>query len=203
MIYFPMFMHIKGQEILICGGGKHAVEKIEKLQPFQPKIHVISENISTKIKSMQNITMAERSLSKEDLYAYPLFVIAAEDETENKRIAKLCRKFHIPVNAVDQPEDCDFIFPSMIATEQLCIGVSTGGVSPTGAICLKNRFADIIPDEIDNILLWVKSLKEKMKAEQIPVCVRNNFLRTAMHQALDKERILTASELNEIYKNIP
>ena len=60
MNYFPMFMHIKGQEILICGGGKHAVEKIEKLQPFQPKIHVISENISTKIKSMQNITMAER-----------------------------------------------------------------------------------------------------------------------------------------------
>lgn len=203
MNYFPMFMHIKGREILICGGGKHAADKIEKLIPFQPQIHVISENISVKIKNMPNITTVERSFAKEDLYTYPLFVIAAENETENKRIAKLCRELHIPVNAVDQPEDCDFIFPSIIATRQLCIGISTGGVSPTGAICLKNRFADMVPDEIDNILLWARSLKEKMKAQQIPVCIRNSFLRTAIHQALDKERILTVSELEELYKNTP
>lgn len=203
MNYFPMFMYIKGREILICGGGKHAADKIEKLLPFQPQIRVISENISAKIKNMQNITTAERNLTKEDLYTYPLFVIAAEDEAENKRIASLCGELHIPVNAVDQPEDCDFIFPSIIATKQLCVGISTGGISPTGAICLKNRFADTIPDEIDNILLWVRSLKEKMKAQQIPVCVRNKLLRAAMHQALDKERILTASELDELYKNIP
>ena len=101
MNYFPMFMHIKGREILICGGGKHAADKIEKLLPFQPQIRVISENISAKIKNMQNITTAERSLTKEDLYTYPLFVIAAEDEAENKRIASLCSELHIPVNAVD------------------------------------------------------------------------------------------------------
>lgn len=203
MNYFPMFMHIKGQEILICGGGKHAAEKIERLEPFQPKIRIISKNISPEIKSMASVRIEERSLLKDDLYTCPLFVIAAEEKFENKRIAKLCRELHIPVNAVDQPEDCDFIFPSIIATEQLCVGISTGGVSPTGAICLKNRFSDSIPDEIDNILLWIKSLKEKMKTEQIPACIRNKRLRYAMNQALNKERILTASELDEIYKNIP
>ena len=201
MNYFPMFMNIDNREILICGGGKHTAEKIEKLKPFHPKLRVISENISAEVKSMADISIENRKLSKEDLYSYPVFVIAAESEGENERIARLCSELHIPVNAVDQPKDCDFIFPSLLVTDQLCVGVSTGGVSPTGAICLKNHFAEIVPDDIDEILLWVKSLKETMKNKQIKKSTLHKILRLAMNEAFAKGRILTEQELEQIHKH--
>ena len=45
MNYFPMFMDIKGREVLICGGGAHALEKIERLKPFGANLHVISPQL--------------------------------------------------------------------------------------------------------------------------------------------------------------
>ena len=198
MNYFPMFMDIKDREVLICGGGKHAAEKIERLKPFHPKFHVISENVSADFGHMADIPTETRKLTKEDLYSFPVFVIAAEDMEENRRIAGLCRELHIPVNAVDQPEDCDFIFPSMFVTEHLCVGVSSGGVSPTGAICLRNRFAENIPDEIDDILLWIRDLKKELKAAQMPKSTLNKILRLAMNEAIIRGRILTEQELSQL-----
>lgn len=200
MNYFPMYMDIKDREILICGGGIHAAEKIEKLQPFEPELRVISENISDEVNAMTGIAIENRRLTKDDLYSYPVFVIAAESKEENERIAEMCRELHIPVNAVDQPKDCGFIFPSMIVTEHLCASVSTGGVSPTGAICLKNRLSEIIPDDIDEILLWVRSLKEKLKALQVERRTLNKILRCAMDEAINKKRPLTAQETDEIVR---
>lgn len=198
MNYFPMFMDIKDREILICGGGTHAAEKIEKLKPFHPKLHVISEKIEKDLGSMADILTEKRKLAKEDLLSCPAFVIAAEDTEENRRIAGLCRELHIPVNAVDQPGDCDFIFPSMFVTEHLCVGVSTGGVSPTGAVCLRNRFTEIIPDDIDKILLWIRDFKEELKAAQTPKNNLNAILRIVMNEAVGRGRILTEQELRQL-----
>lgn len=200
MNYFPMFMMLKGRIILVCGGGKHAMEKIERLRPFQPILRVISECCSPEMEQTPDITVAHRKLTIEDLETHPVFVIAAENKEENKRIAGLCRQMHIPVNAVDQPEDCDFIFPSMIVTQQLCVGVSTGGVSPTGAICLKNAFTQQIPDDIDEILLWVKHLKEHLNGRQVEKNLRNQILRLVMSTAMAEGRILSKTELATILR---
>ena len=198
MNYFPMFMDIEDREILICGGGKHAADKIEKLRPFHPKFRVISENISEEIKNERDIAVEERRFSAEDLYAYPVFVIAAENGEENERIARLCNERHIPVNAVDQSKDCDFIFSSMIVTERLCIGISTGGVSPTGAVCLRNAVSEIIPDDIDEILLWIRSLKENLKNRQTENSALKRILRLAVNEAFLRGRILSEEELEKI-----
>lgn len=200
MDFFPMFMNIKNKEILICGGGKHAVEKIKRLRDFKPKFRVVSENISEEIWNMGDLSIEQRKFEKEDLFSNPVFAVAAEDTKENKRIAKICREARIPVNAVDQIEDCDFIFPSIFVTDALCVGVSSGGVSPTGTVCLRDRFKDATPDAIDEIFLQVKNLKEKLKALQIPNEKIRGILRLAMDEALDKKRIVTDDEISEILR---
>ena len=43
-----------------------------------------------------------------------LVVAATDDRQTNQKISRLCRERGILVNAVDQPEDCDFIFPSYL-----------------------------------------------------------------------------------------
>lgn len=173
MNYFPMFMDIDGREVFICGGGTHAAEKIEKLRPFHPRLQVISENISPAIKNTANLSFQRRKLSKDDLYSHPIFVIAAESMEENKRIAGICNEMHVPVNATDQPENCELIFSSMVISHYLC-------------------------GDIDTISLWIKSLKEKLTCKQMETDMRNKILHLAMNEALSRERILTEQEVNQI-----
>ena len=59
------------------------------------------------------------------------FVAAAEEKAEPQRLVSVCHKQRIPVNAVVQPAQCDFLFFALISTDRLCGGVSTGGASPT------------------------------------------------------------------------
>ena len=49
MALFPFFRNIEGAEALIIGGGKHALEKVERLLPYGPRLHVIAEEVCEKL----------------------------------------------------------------------------------------------------------------------------------------------------------
>ena len=63
---------------------------------------------------------------------------------------------------------------------------------------MKNAFSEIIPDSIDEILLWVKSVKEALKNRLTDKNEINKILRLAMAEALKNERVLTKAELENI-----
>ena len=95
MALFPFFVNIEGARGLIIGTGKHAEEKIQRLQPYGPCLTISPEG----------------KFKESDLEPVPAFVIAAgDDREENHRISALCRERRIPVNVVDDQEYCDFIF---------------------------------------------------------------------------------------------
>ncbi len=197
MKYFPAFMDILGKRVLICGGGRHALEKIEKLRPFAPCIEVFSPTLSEDI---GEIPLICRPLEETDLEPRPVFVIAAEDAEENRRIRRLCQERGIFVNAVDQQEDCDFIFPSMITAGDLSVGVSTGGASPTVGMILRDRFLQQIPDRTDEILEWMIEVREQVKNVFTQNSARKLVLRKIAAEALEKNRPLSEEELEAFLK---
>lgn len=85
----------------------------------------------------------------------------AEEKAEPQRLVSVCRKQRIPVNAVVQPAQCDFLFFALISTARLCGGVSTGGASPTAAIELRERISKQIPSDIEEMLLWMISVRRQ------------------------------------------
>lgn len=203
MKYFPLFTDIKEKSVIICGGGRHAIEKINRILPFGPEIRVIAKEISQEIEKIDGIRCERRGLSKEDLTPPPVFVIAAGDRQHDERIAELCRKHNVPVNAVDRQDLCDFIFPSVIATENLCIGVSTGGVSPAAAVKLKNDISEIIPDSIDSILSWLQLtareyVREKVESKSVQV----KILHKIVDAAFKADRALEIADIDSIIEEI-
>ncbi len=67
------------------------------------------------------------------------FVIAAtDDQKTNHEISHMQRK-KIPVNAVDQKEDCGFIFPSYVKEGEVVAAFSSGGQSPLITQYLKGK----------------------------------------------------------------
>ena len=169
MAYFPFFIDIKDVNGLIFGGGKHALGKIEKLLPYGPKLHVIASEVWDEIKQIaeeHELFIDFREFQDSDLEPRPDFVIIACDNMEErKRIAALCRERHILVNSVDDVENCDFIFPSLIQRGKLSIGVMTGGASPVIGMDLKKQIMDLIPDNIEEILEQMESIRPEMKAK--------------------------------------
>lgn len=147
MAYFPFFVDIKEAYGLIIGSGKHAMEKIDKLRPYGPKLHVI-----------------DREFQKSDLEPRPDFVvIACDDMKERSWIAKLCRERHILVNSVDDMENCDFVFPSLIQRGKLSVGIMTSGASPVLGMDLKKQIEEWLPENIEEILEQMELIRPEMK----------------------------------------
>ena len=167
MAYFPFFVDIENADGLIIGGGKHALGKIEKLIPYGPKLRLIATEVMDEVKGLvekKDILMELRDFQETDLDSRPAFVIiACDDMKERKRIATLCRERHMLVNSVDDVENCDFIFPSLIQRGKLSIGVMTAGASPVIGMDIKKKIMDFIPDNIEEILEWMEMIRPEMK----------------------------------------
>ncbi|MBQ5813822.1 MAG: bifunctional precorrin-2 dehydrogenase/sirohydrochlorin ferrochelatase [Clostridia bacterium] len=197
MQYFPMYLDIKDKTVIVCGGGSEACAKARRIMPFGPIIRVISSNISGDIEGL-GVFAEKRRFEEGDLDCCPVFVITAEDHDENRRIADICRARHIPVNAVDQPSECDFIFPSIIGRGDMCIAISTEGKSPSAAAALRERIEEVLPEGIEDILPWMEQLRAKLSSDGYDSDMRRKLLRVIVREAFAKERPLSEDELAHI-----
>jgi len=185
MAYFPFFADLQGKPVWIIGNGPRAAEKAERLRPFGACLH-----------RAERFTPALLDLR-------PVLVIAAEEcRAANRRTAEACRAAGIPVNAVDDRDFCDFIFPSVLATRKLTVGISTGGASPTAAVMIRERLEEMLGDNIDAILDWLEGLRPRMAAEVTDPALRKTFWRRLFARALELDRPLTDAELDILFKEI-
>lgn len=177
MTYFPFYCDIEKKKWLLVGGGRVAAGKFSRLIAFTRKITVIAPEISDEIKNAacsetsflerDGVRLFERDFRTADLDDADIVVAATDDKALNAQIASLCRDRRIPVNAVDDPENCDFIFPAIIKKGRLTVSVSTNGASPVYAAMLKKQINDSLPEDIDLILEKMAALR-KIVPEKYP-----------------------------------
>lgn len=225
MALFPFFMDISGKCGLIIGGGKHAWEKIERLRPYAPTLQVIAEtflpeieavacekmickkmdkeNDSNYLSPVMSVELIQRRFELSDLDTIPFFVIVATDsKEENRKIATLCKERSILVNAVDDTEACDFIFPCLIAKGKLSVGICTGGASPSVGIQLKKKVEQMLPDRVEEILDWLQE-KRPVILQAIPDAKKRfAFHRTLSELCMKENRILTETEFFNMLEEI-
>ena len=198
MPHFPLFIDLTDRPCLIVGGGRVACRKVEKLLPYGPKITLIAPEFCPELVEMRGISLQRRSYCDADIRGMALVIAATDDAALNRRISIACREQNIPVNVVDDRENCTFLFPCLVQQGELSVGISTGGASPTAAVWLKEQISDMIPTDFDKILLWLESLRPRFKAE-IPEEHRRAALFSAAFRAcLEKARPLTQEELDQL-----
>ena len=133
MSYYPIFVDLTDQSVLVVGGGEVAERKIKSLLTHKCRIYIASPNLTSYLKAL--VDRGEVRLidpdSLDDLLDTVFMVIAATDDSAlNSRIASRAKKRGILINSVDQPRDCTFIMPSIVKAGDLQIAISTGGKSP-------------------------------------------------------------------------
>lgn len=179
MGYFPLCVRLEHQRVLLVGEGTQTAEKAEKLAPFRPCI------------------VRLKSLTPQDLSPRPALVVIGDVSfAQAAEMAQLCREENIPVNVVDQPSLCSFFFPSLITAGDLTISVSTGGTNPAAAAHLRREIERQLPEQTEEILLWLTALREELKASLSPQQYRVT-LRAITAAAFEQGRSLTREEVQQ------
>lgn len=163
MAYFPFFVELEEQEGLIVGGSTVAQRKIEKLLPYGPRLTVCAPDISQAIWAIPGLSLVERAFTPELLEGKTFVIAATDDPGLNHHISRLCRGRRIPVNVVDDREYCSFLFPALVKRGPLCVGISTGGASPSAAIYWKKRIDALVPEDTGDLLDYLNGLRERVK----------------------------------------
>ena len=147
MTYFPFYCDIEQKKWLLVGGGRVAAGKFSRLIAFTEEITVIAPDISSEIRenAPSGVLFLERDFEESDLGRADIVVAATGDRQLNAWIASACRSRGIMVNAVDDPDNCDFIFPAIIKRGRLTVSVSTDGASPVYAAARKKEISDLVP----------------------------------------------------------
>jgi uncharacterized protein len=168
---FPVFLKLEDLSVLIVGGGKIGLEKLNAILSNSPQtnIKLVSVKISEEIRKLANdysrIELIERVFLPADVDDRDLVIVAIDDKKESARIRDIVKEKKKLVNVADKPELCDFYMGSIVQKGNLKIGISTNGKSPTIAKRLKDLFHELLPEEIDELLDNMQEIRSKLKGD--------------------------------------
>ncbi len=187
MTVFPLFENIDGKTFVIIGGGSVAKGKVNRLLAFTNRIVVIAEETD-----ITNVKVLRKKYDHEDLEQADFVIAATDDRSVNQEIAAYCKEHRIPINVVDDPELCSFIFPSVVKRGDLTVGISTGGASPAYSQLLRKTLENNLPDRIGGILERMGKLRRVVPKE-----IKEQKRRSACYKAILSELLLTNNELTD------
>lgn len=197
MGYFPFFMDLEGREGLIVGGGTVAARKVEKLRPYGPRLTVAAPEILPEIEALPGLTLIRRAFAPSMLEGKFFAIAATDDPAANREIAALCRERDVLVNAVDDKEQCTFLFPALVKRGDLTVGISTAGASPSAAAWVKHRAAAAVPEDFGGLLEYLGSLRPAVR-ERVAGERRAAVFARLFSEALEKGFPLSEGALTAI-----
>ncbi|ASE61250.1 TSUP family transporter [Chryseobacterium indologenes] len=168
---YPIFLKLETLSLLIIGGGKVSLEKLESVLGNSPgtPIKLVAKEIIPEVRSLQNqyphIILHERPYEDHDFNDTDLAIIAVNDLVLAGQIRDQAHQKNVLVNIADKPELCDFYLGSIVKKGSLKIAISTNGKSPTIAKRLRETFTEIIPDEMDHVLDNMQNIRRQLQGD--------------------------------------
>ncbi|MCP8898181.1 siroheme synthase CysG [Gilvimarinus xylanilyticus] len=166
MEYFPFFMRLRDQRVLMIGGGEIATRKARLLLKAGAKLAVVTLEVDSELKQL-----VEESGGTVELRAYQpsdidgaVLVLAATDTAEvNERVSRDAQARQIPVNVVDSPALCTVITPAIVDRSPLVIAISSGGEAPVLARLVRAKLERLLPASYGRLAGLASRFREAVK----------------------------------------
>lgn len=168
---FPIFLKLENLRLLIVGGGHVGLEKLTTVLQNAPQtpIKLVAESISPEIRSLAtkhlNIELIERPYQSSDIDNIDIVICAVNKKDVSSYIRDDAKEKGILINVADTPNLCDFYLSSIVKKGNLKIAISTNGKSPTIAKRLKEEINEWIPDEMDDVLENMQSIRKDINGD--------------------------------------
>ncbi|MEO1815896.1 MAG: bifunctional precorrin-2 dehydrogenase/sirohydrochlorin ferrochelatase [Acetobacterium sp.] len=162
----PLLFNLNNKKALVVGGGKVAARRIVTLLENGMQVIAVSLDFSEAIERTENnqLTLISAGYHKEQLVDIDLAVAATDNRALNRQIKRDCQSQKIWCNRVDDPEDSDFIFPSVIRRGDLTLSVCTEGASPFLTKHIVDELADRYDDSYTEKTALLRLLRQAILA---------------------------------------
>ena len=168
-MHFPMFVELEAKPCLVVGGGEIAARKAAVLRSFGAEVTVVAPEMngrdarSPMNADERNVRWMRRGFEDRDVEEQTLVVAATDDVALNRHVSELCKARGIPVNVVDDPKNCTFVFPAIFRKGPVVAAVSSGGASPVAAKLVRDRIGRLVTDEFAAAVADQGARREELK----------------------------------------
>ncbi|NRA22463.1 MAG: uroporphyrinogen-III C-methyltransferase [Oceanospirillaceae bacterium] len=178
MDYLPLFFKLENRNALLVGGGQVALRKARLLVRTKAIVTVISHQIDPQLAELlaQNQGISIIGDYRESLLDDKLLVTAAtDDQALNERVYKDALARNIPVNVVDNPALCTFVFPAIVDRSPIVIAISSGGKAPVLVRVLRAKLETLIPNGYSKLAVLAGQFRNQVKAKFKTINQRRHF----------------------------
>lgn len=163
---YPVFLKLQGRPVLVVGAGSVAAAKIAGLQRCGARISVVATRLGPTVQQLaqaRELTAFEREFEDDDVDGQTLVIAATNDPATNGRIRRCCERRRVLVNAVDDPEHCDFFVPAVVDRGAVQVAVSTQGASPALVRVLREQLEQVLEPSIGRFAELVSEARARIR----------------------------------------
>lgn len=183
MQYLPVAWRLQGNTALVVGGGEVALRKARLLARAGARLRVVAPDIEPELAELVEQGGGELrrdTYSADALDGVSLAIGATDDMGTNQQLHDDARARNIPVNVVDNPPLCTFIFPAIIDRDPILISISSGGASPVLARWLRAKIETMLPARLGELATLMGEYRARLAQKLPAIGARRQFWETAL-----------------------
>ncbi|MHA1188954.1 MAG: siroheme synthase CysG [Alphaproteobacteria bacterium] len=172
---FPAFVRVAGRPVVVVGNGEEAVAKARLIGETAARLIVISANPSPALRALAenagnsgvSLALIEQEFDAAHFPArFPdaaLVFAATGDRETDAIVVAAARSAGIPVNAVDNPDLCDFLTPALVNRAPVAIAISTTGAGPVLARQIRERIEQVLPARVGDLAALAAGFRQTVE----------------------------------------
>jgi uroporphyrin-III C-methyltransferase/precorrin-2 dehydrogenase/sirohydrochlorin ferrochelatase len=175
--YFPVFLRLEGQRVLMVGGGEVALRKLRLLLRAGPNIRLIARELHHEVESLVangRVRVIATEFDEAAVVGCALVIAATDDTALNARVAAAAEAQGIPVNVVDDAQLSSFVTPSILDRSPLMVAISTAGAAPILGRRLRARLETLIPTSYGRLARFMGERRARVQ-QRLPQAERRAF----------------------------
>ncbi len=176
--YYPIYVDLEDQHVLVIGGGSIACRKVQTLLEYGARVTIVSPDLNPELIEIVRSGQCQwlqKEYSQGDIGDAILIYSCTDQEEVNAQVSEDAKADLRLINVVDDPVKCSFIVPSIFKRGDLSIAVSTGGSSPMVARKIRADLEAQYGEETERYLALLKSWRSEIKSSPLSVEEKMRF----------------------------
>lgn len=167
MDHLPVFMALKGRQVVLVGGATPAVPKARMLLKAGAAVTIVAPRLSPELATLigsHDVEHHARPFAAADVPGAALVIAATGVPSVDAAVSTAAQAANVPVNVVDNPALSTFIVPAIIDRSPVVIGVSSGGASPVLARAVRRAIDRVLPARLGPLARFAAQFRGAVKA---------------------------------------
>ena len=178
MDYFPLFLRIAGQPVVVIGGGEVAARKTVLLAKAGAAITLVSPHLCPSLQerlARGEVRHIAEEFRPEHLEGARLVIAATDIESVNAWVARSAEARNILVNVVDDRDKSRFIMPAIVDRSPVIVAIGSSGDAPVLTRRLREKFEALLPTGLGKLAKLSGELRSAVKERVVNPDERRRF----------------------------